>query len=357
VVIIGSGVAYGLGNIPTQKPFWDNLKDFIAKRPESKIFEHLKEELKDDLSFEDEKLFERDGIETQFSKLHDLFYSQGTSLRVRTASLRLMIFFRKEIVAWLSHKQDYESISLKSSPQQNGWEPGNTTFVSFNYDELFEDLFIENNYIHYRLDELSDNKDKFVVLKPHGSLTWMEKRFRPDSIFFKSSNPATINRHLLKEIRNFKSQPIDVTYFMKDRDLNHAYTPLIVPFYKQKRIWFSSTKWGALLGGVFFKFVKSLAQCKNLWIIGYGMPKADWMITEALCALNDVKVTIVGPQGRSKCCGWKANKPFCHCSGEKNCYVDKKTDLYSFLSKNKSLDVKVIDQCAYKFFQATLKDN
>lgn len=356
VVIIGSGVAYGLGNIPIQAAFWKELKKFINGRCESNVYEHLKTELKEESIFEGRtKSFSHDKIEIQFSKLHDLFYSKNVSTRVRSATLRLMIFIRKEIVAWLSNNKDFKKVLLNFTPKKNDWKADNTVFLSFNYDEIFEDQFLKKeNYIHYKFEDPSGISDKFLVLKPHGSVTWMEKRYRSDNIIFKSYRPAQFERFGWEDLEKLKTHPADAIYFMKDNNLDFAYTPVIIPFYHQKRDWFSSPKWGGILGEIFFKFVESLAGCENLWIIGYGLPKADWTVAEALCSLRGINIHIVSPQKRSNC-GWREKKPACYCSRRTSNYIDKTADLYQFLSKNKLLKIKVIDQCAFKFFKGPLQ--
>jgi hypothetical protein len=134
--------------------------------------------------------------------------------------------------------------------------PGDV-IISFNWDFMI-DLAIEdrdeNSSPAY---SYSSSRDSVVLLKPHGSIDWFEKSRLPD------------DKKLLKEMQYRATGVYFYPYFQlaQNPDLLQ-YPSFIVPPLAIK-------KFGGFLQRVWKDVYRAVAAAKELYIIGYSLPRED----------------------------------------------------------------------------------
>jgi len=301
VVILGAGVSYSLDHkVPTQKEFFDKFKRGCRLPKLNKSFPGLKSLY---------QFFEiNQNIEGYFSILHAL--SRSETSRKQKEALELLISCRREIALWLS-KFDHKKDEFIENKFKSRWDKLNTVFISTNYDEIFEHKILGDDVNFYGF--LASPNGAWKILKPHGSISWMEIRdleAETQRIGAHSRSVALSRRPLeyvrvpINSIKKLnKGISITNSLFPYRGEKGTGLTPVFVPFVFQKEDWFLE-KWGELLGQIFRKCNDEIKNCDELWIVGYGMPDADWTFAEAFHKLKaekkKIKVNLVFPHDTDK---------------------------------------------------------
>lgn len=128
--------------------------------------------------------------------------------------------------------------------------------VSFNWDFMI-DLVLEDLHLGPAYSYPSSPKS-VVLLKPHGSIDWFEKDKLP-----------TDDKKLISEMRHRASGVFYYPYFhLGNPDLLKHLLPFIVPPLSMK-------KFSGFLERVWRDVYHAVAAAKELYIIGYSMPRED----------------------------------------------------------------------------------
>ncbi len=298
VAILGAGVSKALESVPIQN-------DFFVKFDEEC---HA--------SFDIKKTFPRlaslynffkinKNIEGYFSILHALSRSEHSFKQLQ--ALELLPLYRREIAFWLSkyNHEKNEDFKRKFESKLSTWKPDDTIFISTNYDEIFEHLILGEDINFFGF--LPSPFGKWKILKPHGSISWMEIRdlfeMRRIDKTGDTIRQVGLSRRPLEYLRmpinkiNELNRGDNTSYFDDKKQPPVGLTPVLAPFFFQKEDWFLE-KWGELLGQIFLKCNDVIENCDELWVIGYSIPDADWTFAEAFQKIsnsNRIKLNLVFP--------------------------------------------------------------
>jgi hypothetical protein len=337
VIIVGSGSSNALAKIPTQKDFWNQLKNYIEKSPHASYFYFLLKKINNLvklLNLGMELCFEND-IEKAFSTLHDLTYSNMKSKFLSELALDMTLLLRLYIASWLRNdKYRCKYVKDKAGKFKEKFKPCETAIISLNFDELLEKLL--KNYYHVYFDKDKNIGGKYEILKLHGSLSWWEKRFyneKNNDFFTPRDSSGLLQPQYVKisdrQIKNYLYNIYDSLLLSKKENFQEAFTPVIIPFFDQKEEWYYG-KWRKKFSLIYKRCAEVLSEADEIFIIGYSLPLSDWPIMKLLTGIADRnkskkrKITVVN---KSEFCELK-NCKFCRIFGNEK--VTHKSDAKEF---------------------------
>jgi hypothetical protein len=134
--------------------------------------------------------------------------------------------------------------------------PGDV-IISFNWDFMIDLALEDQDENSSPVYSYSSSRDSVVLLKPHGSIDWFEK------------NKLPADKKLIKEMRHRATGVYFYPYFQlaQNPDLLE-YPAFIVPPLSIK-------KFGGFLQRVWRDVYRAVAAAKELYIIGYSLPRED----------------------------------------------------------------------------------
>lgn len=321
VVIVGSGVSRSLAGVPIQNEFWQQIDEYINRNGmglyHARLRDQLNQAAKLDRLGETYNSADMGDIEKRFSWLHSFTYSSRTP-EIKKIALTLTRYYRAIIAKYLcSIRAEKQLINIDKERIRN--ENENAVVISMNFDEFYEEMCLDEGTFFYPgfdteglLRKVIGN-NKTEILKIHGSVSWMEERkVKEYSLSFQSRGNTKNHWKKVKYVRRRDElglHPYDASMIRHPSKLTLAYTPVIIPFFRQKKEWYTQL-WRRIFVPIYKRCAEVLSECKEIIIFGYGLPEADWTITELLtaCGRDLEAVRVVLPPRECEC-----NHESCNC--------------------------------------------
>lgn len=293
VIFTGSGFSKAIFDQKIQRELLD---DFLSA-PESRLYiEYLPEDL---ISL----VRTIDDIELIMSHYLNLGYS-GLPHKSRRSPphQRAIIFFRMALAIYFRDKflnsgykyYEQETKNLIQDFFSSGFITSDElTLVTTNYDlgleRVIEDLYGQNSYYYPGFEDRPQVEVAIPILKLHGSINWLEDRGSIDNSGFKNSSRQSIKKDVLNELTIHPlSSPHEFTLQSKGK----KYTPIMVPFFRQKSMWYEINKhwWGDNFDELWKICYEYISGADQILFWGYSLPTADYhmfsFLFDAMTGIN-----------------------------------------------------------------------